>query len=107
MVLSAELINDNGTSSVAFAFFTALLGAVTTIIGLLLKTKSEAREAAQKADEARVEATKAKENTVNVSNGFASGVDKRLEVIVTTLQGIDEAMRDHLQWHLEQEGKKK
>lgn len=107
MLMSAELVNNNGTSSVALTLFGLIITGIVTLLVQMYKVKTEAREAADKAREASVEATKAKENTVNVSNGFASGVDTRLKVIVTTLQGIDEAMRDHLQWHLEQEGKKK
>lgn len=110
MLMSAELVNDNGISSVALVFFTALFGAIATVLVQVIKSKTAAREAAEKANEAQEKAEAARANTVNVSNGFAGGVDRKLTVIVDEVQRVSkgqdklyQALQDHLQWHLEKE----
>lgn len=111
MVL-AELVNDNSISGTALAFFTATLGAVTTVFIQNLKMKNDAREAAINAGKAQEAAEKARENTTNVSNGFASGVGRKLDYLVTEVSRIreiqdstNEKITTHLEWHLTKEGK--
>lgn len=112
MIMSAELINDNGISAIALAFFTALFGAISAIFVQISKSKTAAREAAKKANEASTKAEAARKNTVNVSNGFAGDVDKKLTVIVNEVQRISKhqddiahSLREHLGWHISKEKK--
>jgi hypothetical protein len=107
MLLAGELINDNGTSSVAFAFFTALLATTSaTIIGII-KVRQDAKEAKDNALEASTAAKKAQTNTTNVSNGFASSVGGKLDSLIDgqiqIRRAVDDqadALRKHLEWHL-------
>jgi len=108
-----ELINDNGISAIALTFFTALFGAVATVLVQVIKSKNAAREAAEKADEAQAKAEAARKNTVNVSNGFAGGVDKKLTFLVDEVSRLrdavdrtEQSVRKHLEYHLEKEGNK-
>lgn len=103
LALAQDLVNDNSISAIALTFFTALIGGVVTIIVALIQVKNKAKDAADAAQEAR-------SNTVNVSNGFASGVDKKLTRIIDeqirvreTQDQISQALREHLEWHLNKE----
>lgn len=106
VTVAGEWINDNGTSSVALGFFSLIIGGLVTVLVQVVKSKYAAREAAEKADEAKHVAEQAKANTTNISNGFAGGVDKRLDYIVSTLSRVDESITKHLEWHLEKETRK-
>lgn len=114
MVTAGEFLNDNSISTTAFAFFTALVGGIVTVIVQGMKNKQAAREAALNANEAAKKAEEARKNTVNVSNGFVGGLDKKLEHIATAISRIqastdrtEESMRGHLEWHLDQKETKK
>lgn len=103
--LAGDLINDNGTSSVAFAFFTALLATTSATILGIFKVRQDAKEAKNAAKEAQA-------NTRNVSNGFASSVGGKLDTLVKGQTQIREAvddqadaLRKHLEWHVTQKGK--
>ncbi len=103
MYIAAELINDNGISGVALAFFSTLIGGIVTIIVTQIQAKAKANEAAIKADEAAENAKTAAKNTTNISNGFASGVGKKLDRIIESQEDTAKALRDHLEWHLNKE----
>ncbi len=105
MTLSAELINSNGISTIALAFFTALFSMVGYLIKARIEEKKEIQDAKTAADKAAKSAQAIAANTKNVSNGFASTVLDRLERIDAKVDAIAEAQRDHLEWHLEREKK--
>lgn len=112
MLLSADLINTNGISQIALAFFTALFGMIGWLIKLRYDERKELRDARKAVEEARKEAKTAAENaaeassnTRNVSNGFARNVLGKLERIDEKVDALSDAIRDHLEWHLEKEKK--
>lgn len=92
-----ELINNNGTSSVALTLFSIIIGGLVTAIVGIYKARSEASEARRNAEEA-------KKNTINVSNGFSKRVDDKLDAIIEEQNDLAQAIRDHLQWHVNQKG---
>jgi hypothetical protein len=100
MFLAQELINDNGISTIAIGFFTALFGCVSAIAVGIFQLKGKARDAEMAALEARDEAVSVKENTKNVSNGFANSVDVRLDRIMANQEDLSRALREHIKWHL-------
>lgn len=104
------MVNDNSISGIALTLFLAIISGIVTIIITNQQLKVKAKEAAKAANDAKDEAVKAKENTVNVSNGFAGGVGKKLDYIIAeiTRQRIAQdttnaALREHLEWHLNKE----
>ncbi len=115
MNMADQIVNGNGTSSIALAFFSImipLLVAIATGIFKLLGQNREAKYAADKAaDKASVAADnskKAADNTRSVSNGFAGDVVRKLDHIIETQDriierqnGFDESLREHLSWHLD------
>lgn len=108
MFLGAELVNDNGISTVALGFFTALFGAISaTVIGVFqLKAKAnEARDAALLAKDQAQKSTetvqKVQENTAGIANGFSSRMDRKLDTVITNQNELAKAFREHLEWHLE------
>lgn len=82
MVTAAELINDNGISAIALAFFTALFAAISTLIGQLYRTRLEFKTGQ----------TTIVERLDNIGNKYDT-VDNRLDELET-------AVRKHLEWHL-------
>ena len=115
MVFAEAFINDNGISGVALAFFTALLGAISaTIIGVF-QIRNKVANSEQATVEAREEAKQARKNTSAISNGFASGIDGKLDRILDQQDSLMErqnafsaALRKHLEWHIDHssEGKR-
>jgi hypothetical protein len=106
--LAQELVNDNGVSSVALAFFSVLVGGVVTVLVQTYKIKHTSREAASKADEASQKADQARENTQNISNGFAGRMDSRTQIIVDQISRLqssvdrtNSSLTKHLEHHLE------
>lgn len=109
MILTDPLFNSNGISSVAFAFFTALFGAVGTVGLLVWQVKQKADEAKDEARETNKKAEQAVANTAKLGNGFASSVGRKLDAIITvqgdqqrTLEDVERSFRDHLAWHLQE-----
>ena len=94
MIEAGQLINDQGISAIALAFFTAMFGG----LALIFQQNWDSRK---KAKEARDAAVMAQKNTENVSNGFASGVDRKLDRIIVQQSDLETALREHLQWHTE------
>lgn len=112
-----ELISPGGPSAPVWAFFTAISLAVIAVLGQQLKARSDMRQLKATSERVENEAIKAHEsaaqatsNTQNVSNGFVSRVDRKLDRIQETadttnlaLRKTEEALRKHLEWHLERE----
>jgi Na+/glutamate symporter len=103
MILAQEFVNDNSISAIALTAFGIIISGVVTIIVALINVKNKAKEAADAAQEAR-------SNTTNISNGFASGVDKKLTRIIdeqirvrASQDEIHRSLREHLEWHLDKE----
>lgn len=93
MVL-AEVLNDNSISAYALTLFSIIIGGVTTAVVGIYKIRSDAKEA-------KNAALKAQENTTQVSNGFASGVGKKLDRIIDKQISLEDSFREHLSWHLD------
>lgn len=109
MLLTAdELIAPGGPSAPVWAFFTAISLAIVAIIAQQLKARSDfkqlkilserTKDAAQEANES---ATQAQTNTYSIANGFADRMDRKLDAIRASQISTDQALRDHLEWHLE------
>lgn len=119
MISAAELITDGGPSAPAWAFFSAISLALIAVLGQQLKARSDAkanREALERVERGTVQAvesaTAAQENTTNVSNGFVGRMDRKLDRITDTvedtrkaLRETEQALREHLEWHLDQKEK--
>lgn len=108
LILAEAFINDNGISGIGLAFFTALLGAVSATIVGIFQVKNKVSNAEQATVEAREEATQARKNTSAISNGFASGIDGKLDRILDQQDSLMErqnafsaALRKHLEWHID------
>lgn len=109
----AEVVNDNSISGIALAFFATLITGVVTVLIQVIKSKQAIREAGSDASDAAKKAEQARKNTENVSNGFASGVDRKLTFIIDEISRLksiadntSESVTNHLEWHLEKESKK-
>lgn len=96
----------------AWAFFSAITVALIGVLGTQLKSRSDVKRVTALSERTKDAATKAAEsanaakaNTANVSNGFASAVLGRLDRIHAQQLKTDEALRKHLEWHLDQRGK--
>jgi hypothetical protein len=107
-----ELVTPGGPSAPAWAFFTAITLAIIGVLAQQLKAHSDLKQLKAQAETIQHEASKAnesaiqaRENTVNLSNGFVSRMDRKLDSIQATANETSEALRDHLAWHLEKEGK--
>lgn len=94
MQLTPELVTAIG-STILVPMFASLVMLIVKVFKLDTKT-----------GEAKDEARQAKENTINVSNGFASGVDRKLNRIIDTQTEHGDAIRRHLEWHLNKETQK-
>lgn len=117
MTIAQELIAGGGPSAPAWAFFSAISLALVGVLAQQLKARSDLKQL--KATSERVEneaikahesATAAQENTTNVSNGFARRMDNKLDRVIESvedtrdaLRTTEEALRKHLEWHLEKE----
>lgn len=106
MFLAQELINDNGISAIALGFFTALFGAVGLIGVAIVNNRKTTGDLKNGIDKAAENAEIAKENTVNVSNGFTRRMDNKLDRIAASQEELSTALRDHLEWHLSKETSK-
>lgn len=118
MIISAEdLVTAGGPSGPAWAFFTGISLALIGLIAQQLKARSDLKQL--KATSERVEdeaikahesAAKAQTNTTNVSNGFVGRMDKNFDRVLNAIEEIrraqgktEEALREHIEWHLEKE----
>ncbi len=110
MFYGQELINDNGISAIALAFFTALFAAVSSIGVAIVNNRKKTEElkdvtvkVGKSAKHAAESAEKAKENTENVSNGFVGRMDRKLDQLIQTTDEVQTALTKHLEWHLDKE----
>lgn len=95
------LITDNGISGIALAFFSAILTAVGGTVVAVLQLKTKATEAQSAALEAKAEAEQARKNTTSISNGFAGGVDRKLDLIINEQIKQKDTLQRHLEWHID------
>lgn len=95
MTWADGLVNDNGISAIALAFFTALFGMVGTIVVAVLKQRKPIKDAQES----------------SLSTGRL--VERKLDILArnhdrleTQIDDLNRAVRDHMEWHLlSQEGK--
>jgi hypothetical protein len=106
MILATELINDNGISGFALAFFTALFAAIGTTIVQVFKLRTETREAKEVSK-------KVQKETSSLNNGLGTQLNRKLDLLAVNhdrlesiADQISDDLRKHIIWHLEQEGKK-
>jgi hypothetical protein len=99
--IAEELVANGGPSAPAWAFFTAITLGVLTLIGQQLNLRLETRKARNEASKAAESASQAQANTTNVSNGFVGRMDTKLDQIILAQRETDQALREHLRWHLE------
>lgn len=105
--MATELVTDNGISYVAGIIFTGIFTLLGVIVKGIVDVKRKADDAKEEASKATESAVKAAKNTVNVSNGFASDVNDKLDAIGTDIKDLSRAFRGHLEWHLNQDAQKR
>ncbi len=117
MILAEELVAPGGPSAPVWAFFTTITLALIGLLAQQLKSRADLKQLKATSERVEDEAIKAHEsaaqaqtNTTNVSNGFATRMDRKLDRITDTVEGTnnalrqtEKALRDHLEWHLEKE----
>lgn len=108
MNIADQIINGNGISGVALAFFTVMIPLLITIVSGVFALMSQQRKAnnaagkaADKADIAAANSSKAAANTQSISNGFADRVDGKLDRIIYRQDTMEKAIQKHLEWHLD------
>lgn len=87
----------------AWGFFSTIVTMLGGIVVQQIRISKHATKAADNAEIAADNAEKARSNTVNVSNGFASGVQRDLRELQVAVRMIHEnqlGMRDELSNHL-------
>lgn len=77
---------------------------ICAIIAAIGKVIVDLYQIKHKADDAKTASEEAVENTKNISNGFARDVGGKLDHIIDQQSSLETALRDHLQWHVEQKG---
>jgi len=107
MLLAEELVQPGGPSAPVWAFLSTITLAIIGLIGAEFKSRREMRakldEAKETAAIAVESAQAAKANTDHVSNGFASGVYRKLDAIIEEQNLQGNALRKHIEWHLERD----
>jgi len=104
-LVSEELVSPGGPSAPAWAFFTAITLALIGVYSQQIAARREAKATKQEAAQANENETIAKENTTNISNGFVDRVDFKLDDIRKAQSETNNALRKHLEWHLENDKK--
>jgi hypothetical protein len=107
MVQASELINDNGISAIALAFFTAMFAAIGGMARWIYQLIRKADDAKEAADLAAEEAKKTQNNTAGLANGFAGSVGAKLDSILAKQDRLEEAFRGHLEHHLEHDSQRR
>jgi len=92
-----DAIQMDGT---LWTFLTAMSAGILAIIGAQVKARIDAKEAKDKAANAADNAQQAVDNTKNIANGFVGTVYAKLDRIISKQDAQDEALRRHLEWHL-------
>lgn len=102
---AVDSIAPGGPSAPVWAFLTAITLGILTLIGQQLATRSKLNEAKHEASKAVESATKAQENTTSISNGFVDRMDSKLDAIIAEQNSQGNAIRGHLEWHLQERKK--
>jgi gas vesicle protein len=105
-----DLLDPNAVGVITAAGVTGVLGLLTTVaVSMLNRTKAIRNVAQQAADSAET----AVHNTDNISNGFVSRMDRKLDHISEAQESLhkgqaslEQAFRTHLEWHINQEAQK-
>lgn len=100
MNLADGLVASGGPSAPVWAFFTAISVALLAVIGQQISARKAANEAKIASAKAAENSLAAKENTANISNGFAGSVGNKLDRIISEQIKLSDAFRDHLEWHV-------
>lgn len=103
MILAEIPIAPGGPSAPVWVFLTTISLALIAIIPAVISARKKAIGAHDEASKAHESATQVAKNTENISNGFASGVERRLDQIIDGQRELDKVVRNHLVWHLDQE----
>jgi hypothetical protein len=106
MLLVEEMVSPGGPSGPVWAFFTAISLALIGVLGQQIAARHEAKAAKHEASKANENAAKAAQNTTNISNGFVGRMDRKLDCLQQSADETQKALREHLAWHLEKEGKR-
>jgi hypothetical protein len=101
--LAEEIVTPGGPSAPAWAFFTAITLALIGIFGQQIAARRTAKETKDEVTKAVESASAAQENTVNVSDGFAQRMDRKLDAITKQQHETNAALRRHLEWHIDKE----
>lgn len=100
--MAQQLINSNGISQIALAFFTALLGMVSSLAWIIYKDRQETRDTRKAVEKATQSAKTAAENTASVANGFTDEVLERLSELTKKIDRVSGSVGKHMEWHLDQ-----
>lgn len=80
-----------------------VLGGLCIVIAGLVWLIREIYKVRATTAEAKEVAKQTVDNTRNISNGFAKGVNSKLDRMIVTIDELQQSHADHLRWHLEQE----
>jgi hypothetical protein len=104
-MLAQDIVAPGGPSAPVWAFLSAISLAIIGLIGAEFKSRREMRgrlnDAKSNAEEAANSAKKAQANTAALSNGFAGRMDTKLDTLIDEQRKQGNALRQHLEWHLE------
>ncbi len=101
MILSEDLVAPGGPSAPVWTFFTAISLALIGVLSAQIAAKREAKETKKEAIKANENASQARENTVNISNGFVARIDSKLDRIQAQQVQTNRSLQKHLEWHLD------
>jgi hypothetical protein len=101
--LAEDIIAPGGPSLPVWSFLTAISLAIIALFGQQLTAKREARAARDEASKASKSSLKAAENTTNISNGFVSRMDSKLDRVIQQQYDLLEWQREHQEWHMRAE----
>jgi hypothetical protein len=101
MTLASDLVNNNGISAFALAFFTALFGTIGAVSLQIYQVKNKLLDAKEAVDVTAVFNSRAGERLERKIDLLATN-DDRLE---QTVDDIGTALRNHIEWHLTEKRK--
>ena len=97
----------NSISGFALSAFGVIIAGLVTLVASMFKTRVDAKEIKANAEttqtlaqEAANEAKQARQNTANVSNGFADGVGRKLDILIREQIKLRDRMETHMEWHI-------
>lgn len=95
----SDLVAPGGPSAPVWGFLTTILLGVCTLIYRYFNERAERRETLELSKKAAEHAEAAVDNTKNISNGFARGVNGKLDTILAAMQDIDGRLNEHIAQH--------